>query len=152
MSDFDDLLKGIKNGLGELAEEAQKKYNDLTNYLDTHDANEIKRDLIDMADKTAADAKEHFEKAKDELKEVDLNEKLADVREDFQEGVSKAKETIGDGIEKVKEELQEMNVEEKIADVKEDIQEGMGKAKEVLGEGLDVVQKQFSELRKRFNL
>lgn len=152
MSDFDELLKGIKNGLGELAEEAQQKYNDLTTYLDTHDANEIKRDLLDMADKTAADAKEHFEKAKSELKDVDLNEKLADVREDFQEGVSKARETIGEGIEKAKKELAEMDVEEKIADVKEDIQEGIDKAKEVLGDGLDVVQKQFAELRKRFNL
>ena len=88
MSDFDDLLKGIKKGLSELAEDAQEKYNDLTNYLDSHDANEIKRDLLEMADKTASDAKEKFEKAKNDLKEVDVNQKIADVREDFHEGVS----------------------------------------------------------------
>lgn len=152
MSDFDDLLKGIKKGLGELAEDAQEKYNDLVTYLDTHDANEIKHDLVEMADKTAATAKEQFEKAKGELKEVDLNEKLADVREDFEEGIGKARETLGEGIEKAKKELAEMDVDEKIADAKEDIQEGIDKAKEALGEGLDVVQKQFAELRKRFNL
>ena len=105
MSDFDDLLKGIKKGLSELAEDAQEKYNDLTNYLDSHDANEIKRDLLEMADKTASDAKEKFEKAKNDLKEVDVNKKIAEVREDFQEGVSKAKETFDEGIEKAKKEL-----------------------------------------------
>ena len=151
MSDFDDLLKGIKKGLSELAD-AQEKYNDLTNYLDTHNADEIKRDLKEIADKTTSDAKEQLEKAKKEWDEVDVNEKVADMKEDFQEGISKAKETIDEGIEKAKKELKEMDVEAKIADAKEDLQEGIDKAKVALGEGIDVVQKQFAELKKRFNL
>lgn len=108
MSDFDDLLNGIKKGLSELAEDAQEKYNDLTNYLDTHNADEIKRDLKEIADKTTSDAKEQLEKAKNEWNEVDVNEKVADMKEDFQEGIDKAKIALGEGIDVVQKQFAEL--------------------------------------------
>ena len=51
MSEIDDILKKMKEGLGEMAEEAREKYNDLMEYLDNHSSEEIKSDLQKMASK-----------------------------------------------------------------------------------------------------
>lgn len=108
MSDFDQLMKEMKQGISELAEDAQKKYGELINYLDNHDANEIKNDLKEFADKAAAETKEQFENAKKEIKEIDLEEKVADVKEDIQEGLDKAKTVVGEGLDVVQKQFEEL--------------------------------------------
>lgn len=108
MSDFDQLMKDMKQGLNELAEDAQKKYGELINYLDSHNADEIKNDLKVFADKAAAETKEQFENAKKEIKEIDLEEKVADVKEDIQEGLDKAKTVVGEGLDVVQKQFEEL--------------------------------------------
>ena len=70
MSDFDDILNSLKKGLGEMTEEVQQKYNELVEYLDTHDSEEIKADLRKRVEEVGADAKEGFEKAKEGLSDM----------------------------------------------------------------------------------
>ena len=48
MSEFDDILKKMREGLGQMAEDAQQKYNELVEYLDSHDAEQIKGDFKKM--------------------------------------------------------------------------------------------------------
>ena len=45
MNDFDEIIASLKKGIGEMAEDAQKKYNELVEYLDSHSSDEIKADL-----------------------------------------------------------------------------------------------------------
>ena len=51
---------------------------------------------------------EGIEKAKKELKEMDVDEKIADVKEDIQEGIDKAKEVLGDGLDVVQKQFAEL--------------------------------------------
>ena len=84
MNDFDDILKKMKESLGSMATEAQEKYNDLVTYLDTHDSEEIKANLRKMADQVLQDAKEGVEEMKKEASEINVEEKVKQVREAFQ--------------------------------------------------------------------
>ena len=67
MNDFDEIIASLKKGIGEMAEDAQKKYNELVEYLDSHSSDEIKADLRKHAENIGAEAKEGFEKAKESL-------------------------------------------------------------------------------------
>ena len=98
-----------------MAEEAQKKYNELVKYLDEHDSDEIKEDLKKMAEKATSGAKEELEKAKGELEKakedwdgVDIKEKLNDAREAMEEGVGKAKVLMGEGMDTVQKQWEEL--------------------------------------------
>ncbi len=133
MNDFDEILKKLKEGIGSMAEEAQGKYNELVNYLDTHDSEDIKKELSKVADKVAQGAREGVEKAKEEIGKIDIDEKMAQARE---------------GVEKAKEEIGKIDIDEKVAKARE----GVEKAKEYMDSGLDAVHKQWDDLCKRFNL
>lgn len=148
MNDFDDILKKMREGLGEMAEEARGKYNDLMDYLDNHSSEEIKSDLQKMADKAKEGAMEGVDKAKEQLGDIDIKEKLQDVRESVEEGIGKAKEKI----EQLRSDYEAGKYDEQIAEAREKLEEGVDKAKKLMGEGLDTVQKQWEELRKRLNL
>ena len=147
MNDFDELLNGIKKGLGSLAEDMQQKYGELVEYLDTHDSDQIKADLREKMEKATEGAKEDFGKVKDET--ID---KIGDHKEDIREGLDKMRQHFDDVKQKAQEELKDINVDEKMAEARQSLEEGMGKAKEMLGEGMDVVQRQFNELKKYLNL
>ena len=60
MNDFDEIIASLKKGIGEMAEDAQKKYNELVEYLDSHSSDEIKADLRKHAENIGAEAKEGF--------------------------------------------------------------------------------------------
>ena len=45
MSDFDDILKKMREAVDGMADDARQKYDDLKEYLDTHDTEEIKANL-----------------------------------------------------------------------------------------------------------
>ena len=55
-----------------MAEEAQGKYNELVEYLDTHDSDQIKDDLRKQAQKATEGAREGLDKAKEEFDEMDI--------------------------------------------------------------------------------
>ena len=148
MSDFDDILRQMREGISQMAEEAQGKYNELIEYLDTHNSDEIKSDLKEMAKKATEGAREELGKAKEKVEEVDIKEKLNDVRESLEEGMGKAKEKV----EELQAEYKEGKMDERIADAREKLEEGVGKAMEVMGEGLKTVQAQWEELRKKLNI
>ena len=148
MSDFDEILKKMREGLGEMAAEAQAKYNDLVAYLDSHDSDEIKADLKKMAEKATSEVKEGAGKAKEEWDKLDVKEKLNDMREDLEEGMGKAKSKV----EEIKKDYQEGKYDDKINDAREKIEDGMDKAKELVGTGLNAIQKQWEELRKQLNI
>ena len=85
MSDFDDILKQVREGISQMAEEAQGKYNELVQYLDSHDSDQIKNDLREMAKKATEGAREGLDKAKEQFEEVDIKEKLNGAREQLDE-------------------------------------------------------------------
>ncbi len=131
-----------------MAEEAQGKYNELVQYLDSHDSDQIKNDLREMAKKATEGAREGLDKAKEQFEEVDIKEKLNGARESLEEGMGKAKEKV----EEIRSDYQEGKYDERIADARERIEDGLDKAKEVFGEGMESVMKQLDELRKKFNI
>ncbi len=104
MNDFDEILKKLKEGIGSMAEEAQGKYNELVNYLDTHDSEDIKKELCKVADKVAQEAREGVEKAKEEIGKIDIDEKMAQARE----GVAKAKEYMDSGLDAVHKQWEDL--------------------------------------------
>ena len=48
------------------------------------------------------------ETAKKEIKEIDLEEKVADVKEDLQEGLDKAKTVVGEGLDVVQKQFEDL--------------------------------------------
>ncbi len=148
MSDFEDIIKQMRESLSQMAEEAQGKYNELREYLDSHDSEEIKSDLKEMAKKATEEAREELGKAKEQLEEVDIKEKIEAARETLEEGMGKAKEKV----EELRSDYREGKMDERIAEARETIGEGMEKATQLVNEGLETVQKQWEELRKRLNI
>ncbi len=148
MSEIDDILKKMKEGLGEMAEEAREKYNDLMEYLDNHSSEEIKSDLQKMASKAKEEAQEGVDKAKEQLGDIDIKEKLNDARESVEEGIGKAKEKM----EQLRSDYEAGKYDEQIAEARKRLEEGVDNAKKFVDEGLDTVQKQWEELRKRLGL
>ena len=117
MSDFDQLMKDMKQGLNELAEDAQKKYGELINYLDSHNADEIKNDLKVFADKAAAETKEQFENAKKEIKDLSANDSAEKIEEDVNKELRKGCEGMVDHIlKKYREDPEKFSFDKALVD------------------------------------